>query len=183
MGNQIRQTIAEVFEEMAEALETGSFGKKTRVGLTILGSEHGPEELVRGAEHAQKRNSDIQVVVIGGGAETDLEMVAAADEKEAHAKMDEMLGFPAFDPHGSPIPDVNGKIVIPVVVNVLQRTSETKLSDAQIQTQIDVLNKDFNGTNSEYASGIPAEFNGLKANVGISFELVNIIRKSTTKTS
>jgi hypothetical protein len=91
VGNKIRQTIAEVFEEMAEALETGSFGKKTRVGLTILGSEHGPEELVRGAELAQKTNSDIQVVVIGGGVETDLEMVAATDEKEAHAKMDEML--------------------------------------------------------------------------------------------
>ncbi len=91
MGHKIRQTIAEVFEEMAEALETGSFGKKTRVGLTILGSEHGPEELVRGAELAQKSNSDIQVVVIGYGAETDLEMVAASDEKEAHAKMDAML--------------------------------------------------------------------------------------------
>jgi DtxR family Mn-dependent transcriptional regulator len=26
------------------------------------------------------------------------------------ARMDETLGFPAFDPHGSPIPDVNGKI-------------------------------------------------------------------------
>lgn len=91
MGNKIRQTIAEVFEEMAEALETGSFGKKTRVGLTILGSEHGPEELVHGAELAQKTNSDIQVVVIGGGVETDLEMVAATDEKDAHAKMDEML--------------------------------------------------------------------------------------------
>ena len=26
------------------------------------------------------------------------------------AKMDEVMGFPAFDPHGSPIPDVNGKI-------------------------------------------------------------------------
>lgn len=91
MGHKIRQTIAEVFEEMAEALETGSFGRKTRVGLTILGSEHGPEELVRGAELAQKSNSDVQVVVIGGGAETDLEVVAATDEKEAHAKMDEML--------------------------------------------------------------------------------------------
>lgn len=91
MGHKIRQTIAEVFEEMAEALETGSFGKKTRVGLTILGSEHGPEELVRGAELAQKTNSDIQVVVIGGGVETNLEMVAATSEKDAHAKMDAML--------------------------------------------------------------------------------------------
>jgi hypothetical protein len=91
MGTKIQQTIAEVFEEMAKALETGSFAKKTRVGLTILGSEHGPEELVRGAELAQNSNSDIQVVVIGGGADTDLEMVAATDEKEAHAKMDAML--------------------------------------------------------------------------------------------
>lgn len=91
MGNKIRQTIAEVFEEMAEALETGSFGKKIRVGLTILGSEHGPEELVHGAELAQRNNSDIQIVVIGGGVETDLEMVAATDENDAHAKMDEML--------------------------------------------------------------------------------------------
>lgn len=91
MGNKIRQTIAEVFEQMAEALETGSFGNKIRVGLTILGSEHGPEELVHGAELAQKNNSDIQVVVIGGGVETDLEMVAATDEKDAHDKMDELL--------------------------------------------------------------------------------------------
>lgn len=89
--NQIRETIAEVFEEVAKTLETGSFGKKTRVGLTILGSEHGPEELVYGAELAQKQNPDLQVVVIGSGAETALERVEAADEKEAHAKMDEML--------------------------------------------------------------------------------------------
>ncbi|MEL7568751.1 MAG: glycine reductase, partial [Dehalobacterium sp.] len=40
--NQIRETIAEIFDEVAEALETGTFGKRTRVGLTILGSEHGP---------------------------------------------------------------------------------------------------------------------------------------------
>ena len=45
----IRAAIAEVFEEMAQAMETGTFGKRNRVGLTILGSEHGPEELVRGA--------------------------------------------------------------------------------------------------------------------------------------
>lgn len=28
-------------------------------------------------------------------------------------KMDELLGFPKFDPHGSPIPDVNGKVITP----------------------------------------------------------------------
>src|SRR4051794_37743062 len=39
---------------------------------------------------------------------------------------------------------VNGKVEIPVVVNVLYRTAAENISDAQIQSQIDVLNKDFN---------------------------------------
>lgn len=87
----IRSVIAEVFEEIAQGLETNAFGHKIRVGLTILGSEHGPEELVRGGELAQALNPDIQVVLLGHGVQTHLETVAAADEKEAHALMDEML--------------------------------------------------------------------------------------------
>jgi len=77
---------------------------------------------------------------------------------------------------------VNGKVQIPVVVNVLYRTTAENISDAQIQTQIDVLNKDFNALNSDFNS-VPALFAGVKANVGISFVLDQIIRKSTTKTS
>lgn len=77
---------------------------------------------------------------------------------------------------------VNGKIEIPVVVNVLYRTAAQNISDAQIQSQIDVLNKDFNALNSDYNS-VPALFSGVKANVGITFVLDQIIRKSTTKTS
>ncbi|NMA14998.1 MAG: glycine reductase, partial [Clostridia bacterium] len=90
-ANKIRATIAEVFEDLADALETGSFGKKIRVGLTILGSEHGPEELVRGAELAENQNSNIQVVLIGSCATSRLETVEASNDKEAHDKMDEML--------------------------------------------------------------------------------------------
>jgi glycine/sarcosine/betaine reductase complex component C subunit alpha len=89
--NPIRAAIAEIFEEMAQTLETGGFAQRCRVGLTVLGSEHGPEELVRGAELAQKNDPNIQVVIIGNGVQTNLETVAAADEKEAHAVMDEML--------------------------------------------------------------------------------------------
>jgi len=77
---------------------------------------------------------------------------------------------------------VNGKIEIPVVVNVLYRTTAENISAAQIQSQIDVLNKDFNALNSDYNS-VPALFAGVKANVGITFVLDQIIRKSTTKTS
>jgi hypothetical protein len=77
---------------------------------------------------------------------------------------------------------VNGKIQIPVVVNVLYKTTAENISLTQIQSQIDVLNKDFNATNTDY-SLVPALFSGVKANVGISFVLDQVIRKSTTKTS
>jgi hypothetical protein len=77
---------------------------------------------------------------------------------------------------------VNGKVVIPVVVNVLYRTAAENISDAQIQSQIDVLNKDYTATNPDF-SNTPAEFAGVAANVGITFELVKINRKSTTKSS
>ena len=77
-------------------------------------------------------------------------------------------------------------IIIPVVVNVLYKTASENISNAQIQSQIDVLNKDFNKTNSEFNSGSTAyfgEFLPAAANVDITFELKSIIRKSTTKTS
>lgn len=77
---------------------------------------------------------------------------------------------------------VNGKVVIPVVVNVLYRTASENISDAQIQSQIDVLNRDYTATNTDF-SQIPAEFAPVAANIGITFELVKINRKSTTKTS
>jgi hypothetical protein len=77
---------------------------------------------------------------------------------------------------------VNGKIEIPVVVNVLYKTTAENISLTQIQSQIDVLNKDFNATNTDY-NLVPALFSGVKANVGISFVLDQVIRKATTKTS
>ncbi|TDE45001.1 zinc metalloprotease [Flavobacterium rhamnosiphilum] len=77
---------------------------------------------------------------------------------------------------------VNGKIEIPVVVNVLYKTAAENISDAQIQSQIDILNDDFNATNSDFNS-TPALFSGVAANVGITFVLETVNRKSTTKTS
>lgn len=77
---------------------------------------------------------------------------------------------------------VNGKVVIPVVVNVLYRTTAENISLAQIQSQIDILNRDFNALNSDF-NQVPTAFSSVKANVGISFELDAVYRKATTKTS
>ena len=78
------------------------------------------------------------------------------------------------------LPD--GSIQIPVVVNVLYRTAAQNISQAQIQSQIDILEKDYNALNSEYSS-VPALFSGVKANVGVHFVLKSVVRKSSTKTS
>ena len=77
---------------------------------------------------------------------------------------------------------VNGNIEIPVVVNVLYKTAAENISLAQIQSQIDVLNADFNGTNADF-NNVPSLFSGVKANVGITFVLDAVVRKSTNKSS
>lgn len=76
---------------------------------------------------------------------------------------------------------VNGVLEIPVVFNVLYRTSAENISQSQLQSQIDVLNADFRGANSDYNSSNP--FNSVRGAINVRFYLDGINRKSTTKTS
>jgi hypothetical protein len=77
----------------------------------------------------------------------------------------------------------DGTVEIPVVVNVLYNSAAENVSDARIAEQINVLNADFSGTNSD-VSKIPAEFKPIQAgDVKVKFKLVNTIRKSTVRTS
>lgn len=91
MENMVKKEIAQVFKEMAAGLASGNFAARTRVGLTLIGSEHCEAELLRGAELAQSMDPSLEVVVIGSPAETSLELIPVQDDKEGHAKMDEML--------------------------------------------------------------------------------------------
>ena len=78
---------------------------------------------------------------------------------------------------------VNGVIEIPVVVNVLYRTAAENISDAQIASQIAILNADFAATNADY-NLTPATFQSVRAgNCNIRFVLNKTVRKATTKTS
>lgn len=78
---------------------------------------------------------------------------------------------------------VNGVIVIPVVVNVLYKTTAQNISAAQIASQIAVLNADFAATNTDYAL-TPAIFQSVRAgDTKIQFVLDTVIRKTTTTTS
>ena len=65
------------------------------------------------------------------------------------------------------VPDV---ITIPVVVHVLYNNAQQNISDAQIRSQLDVLNRDYRGTNAD-RSQTPAYFAGFAADCGFQFRL------------
>jgi hypothetical protein len=81
---------------------------------------------------------------------------------------------------------------IPVVVHVVYNTSAQNISNAQIQSQIDVLNEDYRRLNTD-KTNTPSAFSGVAADCELSFCLAGIsptgavttgiIRKSTTVNS
>jgi hypothetical protein len=63
-----------------------------------------------------------------------------------------------------------GVVRIPVVVHVVYNTDAQNISDAQIQSQIDVLSADYRRTNAD-AGSVPAVFAGVAADTRIEFGL------------
>jgi hypothetical protein len=60
--------------------------------------------------------------------------------------------------------------IIPVVVHVVYSSESQNISTAQIQSQIEILNEDYSGTNAD-VSGVPSVWTSLVANTEIQFEL------------
>ena len=83
-------------------------------------------------------------------------------------------------------------ITIPVVVHILYHTPAEDISDAQVQSQIEVLNADYQKQNADTAA-IPAYYRALSANCAFRFGLAladtngqvssGIIRKYTDVTA
>lgn len=97
MSENIKSMIGKVFSDIADAIETGNFGEKVKIAITLLGSEHGVENVLKGAELAQKRNPDINVALIGPKVDTDLELFEAEDEQSQHQVMEKLLKEKAVD--------------------------------------------------------------------------------------
>ena len=82
------------------------------------------------------------------------------------------------------------QITIPVVVHILWNSSAQNISNAQVLSQIAVLNQDFNALNAD-RSKIPSYFSSLGADCGIRFALARmdpqgnatsgIVRKQTNR--
>ena len=82
----------------------------------------------------------------------------------------------------TPVDDGLGTITIPVYVHVIYSNSQENISDAQINSQIAVLNADFRKNNSD-VNQVPAEFAGVVADANIQYTLAGVTRKSSTRTS
>ena len=91
MSNKL---ISDALLELAEAMETGNFGKKIRVGLTTLGSEHGSENLIEGARLA---NSGMFEIVLIGKGDDDFKSYEVDTEDEMYSKMEELLDAKEID--------------------------------------------------------------------------------------
>jgi hypothetical protein len=78
---------------------------------------------------------------------------------------------------------VNSVLEIPVVVHVVYRTSTENISDAQIQSQITVLNEDFRNENAD-RSNLPAAFQGAASSgMAVRFVLAKTLRVKTKTSS
>ena len=90
MSNE-KEKVAAIFSSLADALETGSFGEKFSIGLTIPGSEHGEAELVKAAKLAREANSDLDIVLIGGEKVDGFKQYPGKTLEEAHKQMEELF--------------------------------------------------------------------------------------------
>ena len=82
-------------------------------------------------------------------------------EHETHRRLEEPTAFAEEDP-----------VAIPVVVHVIYRSAAENVSDAQVRSQIAVLNQDFGATNADRMN-IPAVWAGLSQDSRIRFQLAS----------
>ena len=71
-------------------------------------------------------------------------------------------------------------VTIKTVVNVVYKTTEQNISDAQIKSQFKAMNKDFRATNPD-KNQTPTPWKGLVSDVRLQFKLVKVTRTKTTK--
>ena len=89
MASSIEKVIASTFMEMAQGLESGQYGKRPKIALTGMGSEHGEENSMQAAVMAAKQGVD--VYYIGTLEAEGVTTIKVADDEEGHKKMEDML--------------------------------------------------------------------------------------------
>jgi len=112
------------------------------------------------------------------GLEQKMYNIEKHTRKAIALKAENAKGKPGNGGGNDPVPYV-GSVNIPVVVNILEDPAHP-VTQSHIDSQIAILNADFNNNNPN-TSGVPAEFAGLVANSDITYTLVSVVRKASTK--
>ncbi|HHY16087.1 MAG TPA: glycine reductase, partial [Firmicutes bacterium] len=99
-GSLFLARLTNLFDGISFIMEANPGGEQRRtavpeevisVGVTLLGSEHGVEEVVRGAKLAQQRHKNLRVVAIGPKGSTSLPTVEANSAEEQQRTMEKLL--------------------------------------------------------------------------------------------
>lgn len=78
---QIKKRIADTFIEIADALETGSYGKQPVIGVFASGAEHGLADIKKGIQMAEKKG--FKTILVDG--------------EDSHEAMDQMIADREID--------------------------------------------------------------------------------------
>ena len=142
----MKQALSEAFSDMADGLLGGSFKKAARIGLTLIGSEHGNDELIRAAALAA-RSGRVEPVLIGDITEAPFELHTVKDMHEGHQVMEKMLDSGELDGcvamhYGFPLGvSTVGKVVTPatgreMIIATTTGTSDTLRPAAMVKNAI-----------------------------------------------
>ncbi|MBO0932673.1 zinc metalloprotease [Fibrella aquatilis] len=104
------------------------------------------------------------------------------DDIEAHTNR---LGLLLkTDPSALSTGPLVGTLTIPIAIHVIYNSStpQENISDAQIQSQITVLNRDYSKTNTDI-SKVPTAFASLASNMQFQFRIASIDRKASAMTT
>ncbi len=101
----------------------------------------------------------------------DLDQIAMSDSPFYHQNAIDIEQF-TKDFVANPKSSTRGSITLPIIVHVLFSDNLSNISDAQIRSQIDAINRDFRKQNTNI-SNIPNSFKDLAADIEINFELAS----------
>ena len=190
-----KKEVAAVFNEIADAIESGQFGSKQRIALTTPGSEHGSRELLDGVRKLIRKRSDIEPVIIGEEGIENFEHHYADCLDDAHQKMEELFAKNAID--GAVTLHYNfpmgvatvGRVISPasgdeMIIATTTGTSATDRVEAMVRNAIagiasakaiGIENPEVGVLNVEGARKVEQALNKLKDN-GYQFEFASSAR-------
>lgn len=89
--DKFKSELKNILLNLAEEIGSQRSISPKKIGLTLIGSTLGIEELIKGATWAQRENSALNIVLIGPENNSPLPLIAANSEQEQKEKMEEAL--------------------------------------------------------------------------------------------